>query len=125
MKRFCLLAFAVGLYYGAACGPGSQSDRSFDQICDMVQGKTAAEVESLLGVPDVREEILEGDERWVWWNYTFLDGDNYPPEMRGRIVHLEILFQNPAPLKAQRPSYSEWRLSDPLAVSYSLPAPKI
>lgn len=125
MKRFILLIFILLLSCWAACGPNPESDQSFDQICDMVQGKTAAEVESLLGDPDVREEILQGDERWIWWNYTFLDGDNYPPEMRGRIVHLEILFQNPAPLKAQRPSYSEWRLSDPLAVSYSLPAPKI
>jgi hypothetical protein len=91
----------------------------------MLKGKTAAEVESMLGAPDVREEILQGDERWIWWNYTFLDGDNYPPEMRGQIVHLEILFQNPFHRKTQRPAYSEWRITDSLAVSYSLPVPKI
>lgn len=125
MKRFTLLTFLLFLSCWAACGPSPESDQSFDQICERVKGRTAAEVESILGAPDVREEILQGDERWIWWNYTFLDGNNYPPEMRGRIVHLEILFQNPSDQKGRRPSYSEWRISDPLAVSYSLPAPTI
>jgi hypothetical protein len=112
----------IGLLFvsWAACRQ-FHSNRSFDQICELVQGKSAAEVEDLLGAPDVREEILEGDERWVWWDYTFLDGEGYPPEIRGQVVHLEIQFQNPSrPLNRHLP-YSQWRMSGPLAVSYSFP----
>ena len=104
----------------AACRQ-SRSNRSFDQICELVNGKSAAEVEVILGAPDVREEILEGDERWVWWEYTFLDGEIYPPEVRGQVVHLEIMFQNPSRPLNRRLPYSQWRMSGPLAVSYSVP----
>ena len=101
----------------AACKGNYRSGKSFDQICSQVAGKTAAEVEQLLGKPDAREKLPMGDWRWVWWNYTFLDGDGYPPELRGRIVHLEILFSNPS-----QPTLPEaqWRVIGPLAVSYAL-----
>ena len=125
VKRVTLLVSVLLLTWWASCGPRPESDQSFDQICELIKGKTAAEVEAMLGSPDVKEDIFQGDERWIWWNYTFLDGESYSPEMRGRIVHLEILFQNPFHQKTQRPSYSEWRISDPLAVSYSLAASKI
>ena len=85
----------------------------------MVLGKTAAEVEHLLGQPDVREPLF-GDQRWIWWDYTFLDGAEYAPEERGRLVHLEIILQDMAPPgEAARP-VAEWKVSGPLGVSYLL-----
>jgi hypothetical protein len=112
----CCLAVFV------ACHANSRSDKSFDEIRSMVQNKTAAEVEKLLGPPDSRQALLLGDERWIWWNYTFLGGGDYPPEMRGKIVHLEITFANPDVSGSGRPSYSEWRIADPLSVSFILPS---
>lgn len=124
MKRMVFLLTGLLMVLGASCRQLPRSNQSFDQICEMVQGKSAAEVEEILGAPDVREEILEGDERWVWWEYTFLDGESYPPEVRGQVVHLEILFQNPSRPLDRRLPYSQWRLSGPLAVSYTIPQPK-
>jgi hypothetical protein len=102
-------------------GPRSQS--SFDEICETVAGKSAAEVEVLLGAPDSREEIPIGDQRWIWWDYTFLDGESYSPEIRGKTVHLEITFSSPiGPTRASTPA-SQWKVSSPLAVSYVLAQP--
>lgn len=124
MKRAVFLLVSLLMVSWAACRQ-SRSNQSFDKICELVKGKSAAEVEEILGAPDVREEILEGDERWVWWEYTFLDGESYPPEIRGQVVHLEIMFQNPSrPLNRQLP-YSQWRMAGPLSVSYSVPLPKV
>ena len=125
VKQSIRLVFVLLLTLWASCGRSPESDRSFDQICELVRGKTAAEVEEMLGSPDMRAQILQGDERWIWWNYTYLDGDSYTPEMKGRTVHLEILFQNPFHRQNRRPAYSEWRLTEPLAVSYLLPTPRI
>ena len=47
----------------------------------MVSGKTEAEVEKLLGTPDHYEKLLFGDERWTWWNYTYL-GKDWGPRSR-------------------------------------------
>jgi hypothetical protein len=102
-----------------ACRPAARSSRSYDQIRELVAGRTAAEVERLLGQPDARETVLD-ESRWVWWNYTFLDGDQYAPEIRGQIVHLEILFRNPYRSGATVP-LATWRVDGPLAVSYSRP----
>ena len=116
------LAFAaLGLLVLVACGKtAARSDRSFDQIRELVAGKSAAEVAALLGEPDTRESVLVGDERWIWWNYTFLDGEDLPPELRGQVVHLEITFErSPNPSASGE---SAWRVSGPLGVSYSLPA---
>lgn len=77
-----------------------------------------AEVEEILGKPNAREKLPVGDWRWIWWNYTSLKGDNYPPEIRNQPVHLEIVFSSPG--KAQAPD-SQWRVDGPLAVSYALP----
>jgi len=120
-----VLLCAAALLGLAACGrPVARSGRSFDQIQKLVAGKTAAEVAGLLGPPDSRTELLADDERWVWWNYTFLDGANYPPEIRGQVVHLEITFESPV-LSSEPPVPREqWRVSGPLGVSYSLPAGK-
>ena len=104
----------------AGCGgTRPRSDWSFDEIRERVSGRSAAEVEALLGEPDAREPVLLGDERWVWWNYTFLDGSAYPPEERGRVVHLEILFERPATVAVASPSASSWKVSGPLGVSYT------
>lgn len=85
----------------------------------MVAGKTAAEVQRLLGDPDFRESLLLGDERWTWWDYTYLGGVNYPPEVRGKVVHLEITFENPAS-EAKGRSSSGWRVSQPYGVGFTL-----
>jgi hypothetical protein len=102
----------------SACHSGARSASSFDEISSEVSGKTAAEVEALLGRPDAREKLPIGDWRWVWWNYTFLDGDNYPPEFRGKVVHLEIMFSDPGHFEAPD---SQFRVIGPLAVSYAIP----
>jgi hypothetical protein len=98
-----------------ACRPGARSSQSYDQIRELVAGRTSTEVERLLGKPDLRETVLD-DQRWVWWNYTFLDGDQYAPEIRGQVVHLEITFQAPPTPGA------EARVGGPLSVSYSKPS---
>jgi len=108
----------VCLIASLACQSGARSRRSFDEISGQVAGKTAAEVEALLGRPDAREKLPIGDWRWIWWNYTFLDGDGYPPELRGKVVHLEIMFSNP--MQSDVPD-SQWRVVGPLAVSYAIP----
>ncbi|MBW8875872.1 MAG: hypothetical protein JF614_12975 [Acidobacteria bacterium] len=112
--RILILSLLLGL---ASCRPAAKSQQSYDQIRGLVAGKTAAEVEGLLGEPDLRSAVL-GDSRWVWWNYTFLDGEQYAPEVRGQIVHLEITFQNPQGPGAPVP-LAQWKVGGPLAVSYS------
>ena len=101
------------------CRPVDRFDRSFDQITALVDGKTAEEVERLLGPPDTRQRVLLGDERWIWWNYTYLDGADYAPEIRRRAVHLEITFRNPSAPGGPRLPYSKWRVVTPYGVSYS------
>lgn len=98
--------------------PRPRSDLSFGEISARVQGKTAGEVSGLLGEPDSQQQIYGSDEKWIWWRYTFLDGDDVAPELRGQVVHLEIVFRNPSrPHEAPRP-YSEWPIDGGLAVSY-------
>ena len=117
LTRSCVLVLTCF----AACQSYPRSDKSFDQIRAMVQGKTATEVEKLLGPPDSRQPLLLGDERWIWWNYTFLGGQDYSPEVRGKIVHLQITFANPDLSGKDRPPYSRWRIEDPESVSFVLP----
>lgn len=101
---------------------GCRPDRgSFDQIQYLVQGRTAQEVASLLGKPDREEKTVLGDQRWTWWYYTYLDGASYAPEVRGQVVHLEIVFEKPDSGGDQVPA-AQWRVGDPLCVSYELPA---
>lgn len=120
MKRYIPTFFALFLSLLAACNSSPRSNRSFDQIQDMVQGKTATEIEGILGAPDSRQPLLLGDERWLWWDYTYLGGKDYRPEVRGQIVHLQITFRKPT-IASSRPSYSEWRVLDRQDVSYLLP----
>ncbi len=102
------------------CAPGARSRKSFDGLRAEVEGKNAAQVEALLGKPDSRVRFLLGDERWIWWNYTYLDGPDYAPEVRGQVVHLSITFLNPRPEARVRPPYSEWTIVEPLGITYLL-----
>jgi len=127
-KTGILLAVMVLLLITAAgCrSPKARSDRSFSQIQALAQGKTAEQILQLFGKPDSRQVVFDADERWIWWNYTFLDGQDCPPEMRGRVVHLEILVKNPVrsiekATSGRRP-YSEWRVDDAFGITYQAPA---
>lgn len=116
-----LLGGLVALLTLAGCrGPHARSERSFDEIQALVRGKTAAQVLRLLGEPDSRQTVFDADERWIWWNYTFLDGNDHPPEMRGRVVHLEIVFKNPNRSRRDRQPYTEWRIDDAFGVSFQM-----
>ena len=121
MNRSILALSLLFLSLFVSCQSHPRSDRSFDQIRSIVRGKTASEIEKILGPPDSRQPLLLGDERWIWWNYTFLGGQDYSPEVRGKIVHLQITFANPDLSGKARPPYSRWRVEDPLSVSYLLP----
>lgn len=121
MKRYVPAFWVLYLCLFAACNSSPRSDRSFDQIRNLVQGKTASEIEEILGAPDSRQSLLLGDERWIWWDYTYLGGQDYSPDVRGKIVHLQITFTNPSIAGSYKPSYSEWRVVDPQNVSFLLP----
>lgn len=124
MRSLAIIGLLVALcLLAAGCGhPGAKSDKNFDQIRDLVKGKTASEVEQLLGKPDSQQDMLTSAKRWVWWNYTYLDGKNYPPEMRGKVVHLEIIFERSGEAVEVAGTPSEWRAIDPLGVSYTIPS---
>jgi outer membrane protein assembly factor BamE (lipoprotein component of BamABCDE complex) len=105
----------------AGCSPAARSNRSFDEIRTLVAGKTEAEVAKLLGNPDHREKLPFGDERWTWWNYTYLGGKEWAPEVRGKIVHLEITFAGPLVAAAGDDEPSRWQVSEPYGVGFRLP----
>jgi hypothetical protein len=117
---------ALGLALGwlACAGHTIRSERSFDQIQRLVAGKTEIEVERLLGPPDSREARLEDDEVWIWWDYTFLDGDQYAPELRGQAVHLEITFRKPVVAEGQDAPKAAWRVAGPFSVNFSRKVPR-
>ncbi len=122
MRRRKLLA-AAGVVLAAAlalagCGRcRARSEKSFDEIHELVSGKTSGEVVRLLGEPDSRQPVFGSDQKWIWWDYTFLDGGDHPPEIRGRVVHLEIVFRNP-----ERSDDHRWRVDGSLAVNYRMPS---
>jgi len=111
-----LLVFAT-----SACGRSAKSEKSYDQIRKIVSGKTAAEVQRLLGPPDTRKPLLLGDERWTWWDYTYLGGKDWAPEVRGKVVHLEITFESPSLVGQGGDNKAEWRVSEPYGVGFSFP----
>jgi len=123
-----LLAIAALLLLGAAgCGgTRARSNHSFGEIQTLARNKTAEQLLKLLGEPDSRQIVFDADERWIWWNYTFLDGKDCPPEMRGRVVHLEIVVKNPVRTlngeKVSRRPYSEWRVDDAFGITYRAPS---
>lgn len=110
------VAWVVALLAVAGCWQsGARSERSFDEIHRLIDHSDAPEVIRLLGEPDNRQPIFGSDEKWVWWNYTFLDGSNYPPELRGRVVHLEVVMSKNPTAAADR------RVGGSLAVNYRVP----
>lgn len=116
------IVFAAFLLTFACTPPKARTERSYDEIKDLVVGKTTAEVTKLLGEPDTRQKLLDEDEKWIWWNYTFLEGNNYPPEKRGKVVHLEILFRSPSIVLPSASPPEEWRVDKDFGVTYELPA---
>lgn len=120
MRRSAWLPCLLALVVLTGCGHvRARSDKSFDEISRLVSGRTATEVAALLGEPDSRQSILSDSERWVWWSYTYLGGEQYAPEFRGRVVHLEITFVRSAARSG--PSRDAWRVGSPFGVSYSFP----
>ena len=118
-----LASLAFLLIGGAGCrSPHARSTRSFDEIQTLARGKTAQQILQLLGEPDSRQEVFDAGERWIWWNYTFLDGKDCPPEMRGRVVHLEIVVRDPEKVNVDRRPYSEWRVDDAFGITYRAPS---
>lgn len=98
-----------------------RSSKSFDDLRETVKGKSAGEIEKILGQPDLREKMVLFGERWVWWNYTYLDGNKYPPNDRGRLVHLEIIFTPPGQVSpGSRQASSDLRPMDTLSITYIL-----
>ena len=119
-----LLSGMVMLLIGAAgCrGPRARSERSFAEIQALAYGKNAEQLVQLLGEPDSRQPVFDADERWIWWNYTFLDGKDCPPEMRGRVVHLEIVIRNPSHRRDGPRRYAEWLVDDAFGITYQTPS---
>jgi hypothetical protein len=114
---YLLLCLVMACNYQRA-----KSENGFDKIRETVKGKSPDEVERILGRPDTKQVMLSSGERWIWWNYTFLEGKDYPPELRGKVVHLEIIFQpDDSPGIARAASPGELRVSEPFGVSYTLP----
>ena len=97
------------------------SGRSFEEVCKLVEGRTAVEVEQLLGKPDFSEVNILGDERWLWWNYVVLAGASHPPEVSNRLFHLEITFVDPSPHSGRPLPHSQWRVRKPFGVTYLIP----
>jgi hypothetical protein len=121
VKRSIFLVIFILLIAASSCGPSRKKALSFDEIRDRIKGKTAAEALEVLGEPDSRQKMLLFSERWIWWNYTYLKGKNYPPELRGKKVHLEIIFDRsePAPGNSNPPP-SKLRATDSLQITYTL-----
>jgi hypothetical protein len=123
--RFLLTGVALLLIAVGCRGPRARSSCSFSEIQALVRDKTAEQILQLLGEPDSRQVVFDADERWIWWNYTFLDGKDCPPEMRGRVVHLEIVVRNPLrnaeKAHASRRPYSEWLVDDAFGITYRAP----
>ncbi len=126
MSSKVVIVLAFLLTGVAACrGPQARSDRSFDEIQAQARGKTAQQILDLLGEPDSRQKVFDAGERWIWWNYTFLDGKDCPPEMRGRVVHLEIVVRDPEKVSVDPRPYSKWQVDDAFGITYRAPSSDI
>ena len=121
MKRSLFAILLPGLLVAGCGDPRPRSRQSFDEIVARVAGMNAAEIATVLGPPDSRQPVYLRDERWIWWNYTFLAGEDYPPEVRGQVVHLEITFRNPSGAGSDSQPYSQWHIAQPFGVSYRRP----
>ena len=119
-KTWLYIAFCLLL---TACGyPRAKSEKDFDEIREMVKGKTSSEIERMLGEPDSKQEMTSTAQRWIWWNYTYLRGPDYPPEWHRKVVHLEIILE-PDGWAGVAPAASpgELRASNPFGINYSFP----
>ena len=56
----------------------------------------------------VRESVLRDQRRAL-------------AEMRGRVVHLEIVVRNPEKVSVDRRPYSEWKVDDAFGITYRTP----
>jgi hypothetical protein len=108
----------------------ARSARSFDQIRQLVPGKTASQVMAMLGAPDAREQVTSREERWIWRRYTFLDGEQYAGAVRGQVVDLLIVLAGPEAPRVRLhapaprlPATLTRRVRDAFAVSYSIALP--
>jgi hypothetical protein len=118
LTRVVVVVF--GVFGWLACnGSIARSGKSFDEIQHLVAGKTESDVERILGTPDTRGTGVVDDEVWVWWDYTFLDGAQYPPELRGQVVHLEITFERPVVAGGEALPRALWRVAGPFSVNFS------
>ena len=126
MKSMVGLSMLVVLVFLLACNHrGARSEKSFDEIRRLIRGRTASEIEGILGAPDSRQSMPLSGERWIWWNYTFLDGNDYAPEERGKVVHLEIVFEREGDRStAMRTAASELRPAGPMSITYVFAAGK-
>jgi hypothetical protein len=122
LTRISLAATAAMSAFAGCQVTPARSGSSFAEIERLVRGKSAAEVLRLLGEPDSRQAVFDADERWIWWNFTYLDGQDCPPELRGRVVHLEIVFRNPNRFREERRPYEEWPIDDAFGIAYVTPA---
>jgi len=121
------VAAAIGagcLGCGAPASGGPRWKQSFDQIQRQMTGKTEVEVEQILGKPDSRESRLVDDDVWIWWDFTYLDGEQYAPEVRGQVVHLEITFDKPPGAAGRDRPHAGWRVAGPFSVNFSKRLPR-
>jgi hypothetical protein len=116
--RWAAVVCLAGAAGGSCRAPAARSQHSFDQIQHLVAGRTEDEVERILGSPDTRESRLADDDVWIWWNFTFLDGEQYAPELRCQIVHLEITFDRPSGVSCRQVPRAAWR-AGPFSVNFS------
>jgi hypothetical protein len=127
-RHLSVAALAAAIAGCAGCRePASGVPRwrqSFDEIERRVTGKTEAEVEQILGKPDTREARLVDDDVWIWWDFTFLDGEQYAPEVRGQVVHLEITFDKPSGTEGRDVPHAAWRVAGPYSVNFSRRLPR-
>lgn len=108
---FCSLMLCFLLIPGCSPAPAGKG-KDFDTLRGLVQGKTAQEVERLLGPPDMKRPMLSLGQRWIWWSYTYLDGYAYSPDDRGKVVNFEVIFD---------PVGSTLRVTNRFAVDFSFP----
>lgn len=116
---FVVLVLALMASSGSFGPMRSVPSRSYDDIRRQVEGKNAAETLALLGEPDTRQQVFGGDVRFIWWRYAVLDGPDHAPELRGRVVHLQIVFRNPGKSAKQNPD-APWPMDEGLGVGFWL-----
>jgi hypothetical protein len=117
LRAGAMCAGLVGLFACAHHAPRSR--HSFSDIQRLVVGRSEVEVEAMLGAPDVRQRRLATDEVWIWWDYTYLAGAQYAPELRQQVVNLVVAFECPAGAMGGAAPHSTWRVAGPFAVNFT------